>query len=254
MDAKIAGKQGTAKSETIHDCGCYSDMKPLFPFLLLLSVFLLSCGLNRNIHFREGKTGLIRQQIDGLKNDTLVVFEPVIGLRTVKEYDPARQAPVERAYREVFNGQLDHYLAMLKQPHLMVRGSFLKTRDLQQSVFLLNQVRHTSFSFDSLPLPKNFTLPANKPALIIYHELGFRSEFNAPDADVVQPVDNRWVNLLFDQVLDIRSYALLIKERQVIYYRSNRVEFDRLKSLRKHYKTGRIYKRILEDLFAPGKR
>lgn len=217
--------------------------------LLLPALLLSSCGIDRNIHFREGKTTLIQQPLPSFKSDTLVVFEPVAGFRTSQGYDVARLFQAERNYRVVLNGQLDHYLTAASQPHLMIRGNFLKTADLKNAVFMLGQVNFSGYSFDSLPLPKSFVLPAGKPALIIYHELGFRSEWSVPDIDLAMQTEGRFLNVLFDNVVDIRSYALLVKNRELVYYRSNRVEFDKLKWLRRHYKTQKVYKRILNDLF-----
>jgi hypothetical protein len=218
--------------------------------LLLCGTLFGSCAYNRNIHFRDGKTQFIKQDLTSAGKETLVVFEPVIAFNTFAKTQQTTAA-LQKRYNAVLHGQLDHFLAERKIPHYFVTGSFIDAEELQNAVFWLTNVTHTAYRFDSLPLQKKFILPAGKPTLIILHQLGFRNEFmpNATEFNSNEPMNT---NILFDKVVDITSHALLIKDNDIIYYRNNKVELDKLKWLRKHHKTGRIYKRILNDLFPPG--
>jgi hypothetical protein len=224
----------------------YIYMKPFYIIILLLLPLFWGCDSLRNFHFREGRTQHIQEAPASVNKDTLIIFQPIIAMPNDMKLPPQASAVYSRA----FGDRLDEFLTERKQPHLMVRGQFVNAEEIRDAIAMMRNVDYNKYSFESKPpFIRGFKVPPDKPALVIYHELNFRMEMT-PNEQIWDPANPSISNILFDKVVDIRSHAMLIHHNEIVYYRNNRVEFDRLKSVKKHHKVRKVYSRILNDLYS----
>lgn len=131
----------------------------------------------------------------------------------------------------------------------MVKGQFVNNKEIEDALAMLRLASHQEYRFETgTPFIKGFRLPDKKAALVIVHELTFRSETLPADIDF-EMTNPQFVNQWFDRVVDIRSHALLVHNNAIVYYRNNRVEFEQGKAMRKQKKMNRVYERILNNLY-----
>lgn len=220
------------------------------PYIKFFSfvIFFYSCIPGRGIHFRIGQTKQFNQSNFVKEKDSLYLFDPIIIINGESNTPYHKVITTRNYYTKKFHTAIDQYFTENNIQHQFVIGDFTDYKKVQNVVNLFNSVKMENYTFDSLPLRKGFILPKNKFGLLIAHELDFQSDFSPFDM-ASEPINRNFYNpSVFEKIVTIKTYAMMIQNKEIVYYSSNEVDFDNFKTLHNNRRALKVYHRILKNL------
>lgn len=216
--------------------------------LLILIFSYFSCINRKDANFILGKTQKYNISNFAKEKDSLFLLEPIIIINSDKNTPYYKMLSIRNLLTEKYHKAIDQYFIDENVNHQFIIGNFTDYAKVQNVLNLFDSIKMGSYTFDSLPLRKGFFFQKNKFVLILFHQISFSNNFWDYDLNSKPIRGNYFHSLGLNFLLTIKTNALMIQNKTIVYYNKDEDEFNNFRPLFNNRSILNIYFRLLKSL------